>query len=193
MKISPKNTKLGSIPNVSLTPVKACGNCAHCKNDCYALKSYRQYKNVRNSWDGNFEQAKTDLSGYMTDLYVYLDKKRPRLFRWHVSGDILSHEYLVCMFSIAKSFPETKFLAFTKMFNLDYSECPKNLSIVFSMWPGQPVPKNTSGVAGFYWLQDGSETRIPENAIECFGTCDCCGMCWNLRNMEVNHIFNHKH
>ena len=35
VKISNGNAKLGKIPNISLPPIKACGNCEECKKDCY--------------------------------------------------------------------------------------------------------------------------------------------------------------
>jgi len=43
ISISDKNSKLGKIPNISLTPIASCPNCSTCKSKCYALKAYRQY------------------------------------------------------------------------------------------------------------------------------------------------------
>ena len=52
------NAKLDkSILVFSLPPVMTCPNCESCKNHCYALKSWRQYKNVRESWTRNYEIA----------------------------------------------------------------------------------------------------------------------------------------
>lgn len=193
MSISSGNSKLGNIPNISLPPIKACENCAHCKSDCYALKAYRMYPSVRKSWDENLSYYNDSPLMYFVQIRAYLTDKKPSLFRWHVSGDILNQYYLNNMVSIAITFPDIKFLAFTKMFKLNYSKCPDNLSIVFSCWVGMTKPRQKKGVAGFYWLQDGKEKRIPKKAIECFGSCENCGMCFNIAKLEVNHIWNRKH
>jgi hypothetical protein len=65
------------------------------------------------------------------------------------------------MVDVARAFPGIQFLAFTKMHHLDYSSAPKNLTVVFSMFPGMPKPKANMPIA---WVQDGTEKRIPESA-----------------------------
>lgn len=136
MKISEGNSKLGKIPNISMTPIKACGNCKSCASKCYALKAYRQYPATKAAWDHNLDAAKNDPKTYFGDIQAYLIKSRPKYFRWHVSGDILNQEYFGHMVSIAILNPKTTFLAFTKMHSLDYSARPKNLIVRFSQWPG---------------------------------------------------------
>ena len=47
---SKQNSKLGKITNFSFSPVKTCvQDCDY----CYAKKSFRQYKNVKNCWNNN--------------------------------------------------------------------------------------------------------------------------------------------
>lgn len=188
MSVSKGNQKLGAVPNVSLPPVKACGNCKHCKHDCYALKSYRMYPSVRQSWDNNLSLARQKPTAYFGMVREFLAKRSPRFFRWHVSGDILHQTYLENMCKIAREFPETAFLAFTKMHMLDYSDLPDNLTIVFSAWPGMPVGEGMP----IAWMQDGTETRVPDNALECPGNCESCGMCFNLKSIGRDVVF-HKH
>ena len=190
MAISNKNSKLGNIPNVSLPPIKSCGNCKGCSRQCYALKAYRVYKTARNSWDSNFSMARKNPEAYFNMVREYLGRKKPRMFRWHVSGDILDQEYLENMKAIARDFPETGFLAFTKMYHLSYARRPKNLEIVFSAWPSTPI-KRKKGI-NVAWVQNGSETRIPDSAIECSGHCDSCGMCWSLSKLGRD-VFFHIH
>jgi ferredoxin len=186
MKISKGNSKIGKIPNISMTPIKSCGNCKACAKDCYALKAYKQYPNVRKAWDENFEDAKKRRFSYFIELSQYLRKHQPKFFRWHVSGDILDQEYLNAMISTARNYPETKFLAFTKMHEFDYSNKPENLSIVFSMFPSMPLPAAKMPMA---WVQDGTETRIPNDALACPGHCDNCGLCWNLPVLNKDVYF----
>lgn len=188
VKISSKNSKLGEIDNVSLTPIKSCTNCKQCSKNCYALKSYRMFPNVKNAWDHNFKLAKTNRAAYFKGINDYIRKKQPKLFRWHVAGDILDQAYFESMKAIARFNPNTKFLAFTKNYNIKFYAIPKNLSIILSAWPGLPLPKKNLPIA-FY--QDGTENRV-KNAIECFGKCDSCGMCWSLKMLGKNVVF-HKH
>ena len=188
MRISPKNAKLGPIPNVSTIPIKDCGeNAKHCKDDCYALKAWRQYPNVRAAWKENSQQFRKYPDSAFSELSAYLAKKRPPFFRIHVSGDFLDQDNLDGFVDLAHQFPETKFLAFTKMHQLDFSAIPDNLQIVLSMWPTlNTVPDGLPKA----WYQDGTETRIPDNAIHCPGYCHSCGMCWQLNKIGRDVFFN---
>ena len=188
-KISDGNIKLGDIPNVSMAPVRACGNCAACARTCYALKAYRMYKNTRAAWDHNLNAARTSQKAYFSDISAYIYDKKPRFFRWHVAGDILNQSYLNNMYALARTYPRTKFLAFTKMFKLKYKKRPKNLTIVFSIYPSMNLPRKKWPRA---WMQDGSEKRIPYNAIECGGDCEFCGKCWDLAKLKRD-VYFHKH
>ena len=156
------------------------------------MKSYRMYPAVRNAWDHNLALFNFDPFQYFGSIDKFLTKKTPKFFRWHVSGDIVSQAYLRGMIKLAIDHPETNFLAFTKNFKLDYSNVPKNLSIVFSQWPGMRKPVHKKGVSGFAWFQDGTEKRVPKNAIECPGHCDNCGMCFSIAKIG-GHVVFHKH
>jgi len=188
MAISNGNAKLGKIPNVSLPPIKSCGNCSGCSTECYALKSYRMYPTAKASWEANYKLARTNRGNYMITISQYLRKHRPSFFRWHVSGDILDQLYLNSMASLARNYPDTQFLAFTKMYHLNYANMPKNLHIVFSAWPGTNMPRKNFPIA---YMQDGTENRVPSDARECPGNCESCGMCWSLKKGES--VVFHKH
>jgi len=183
MPVSTGNIKVGAVPNVSLMPCSTCRQDVPCakRGNCYALKSL-MYPNVRRAWGDNTAMAQNDRDGYFTMVTDYLKRKSPRLFRWHVSGDIPpenSQDYLERMKTVAREFPDTRFLVFTKRFGLDFRNRPANLSVVFSMWPGMPVPRRKAGIRRA-WVQDGTETRVPADSIECSGNCESCGMCWQL-------------
>ena len=179
MKISKGNSKLGAIPNVSLTPIRSCANCSACRRDCYALKAYRQHPATKRAWDHNFQEATHARGDYFRAIGAWLHKARPAFFRWHVSGDILDQEYLDYMIEVALDLPGTVFLAFTKRGDLEYSSAPGNLRIRFSQWPGMPELR-APGILGA-WMQDGTETRIPASAIKCPGSCENCRACWNSK------------
>jgi hypothetical protein len=192
-RISDGNSKLVGIPNISLTPCKNCAADAPCKKECYAMKFFKMYPSVRKAWTENSEQLQRSRFHFFADIRDFLSKKMPRFFRWHVAGDIPDNDYLDRMVNVAKSFPEVKFLAFTKRHDIlkDWpaNKMPKNLSIVASMWPGWgTAPKGYQRA----WMQDGTEKRVPENALECPGACHNCGACWNLKNLKRDVVF-HKH
>jgi hypothetical protein len=189
VKISSGNTKLGNMHNISLTPIKGCVNCQACKKSCYALKAYKMYANTRKAWNGNLRLARKDRCEYFAQIYLYLMKHKPKFFRWHVAGDILDQAYLDAMIGVAIDTPQTKFLCFTKAHHLNFKDLPENLSIVLSMWPTMPIPAINLPKA---WMQDGTETRMPRNAIECPGNCETCGMCFALKKLGRDVMF-HKH
>lgn len=186
--ISPGNSKLGKIPNVSLTPIKSCPSGVPCSKDCYACKhAYTVYKGVRQLWDDNFFKAQHYRDTFWADMVK--EWKVPKFFRIHVGGDFFDQEYLNGWKCFAANHPETTFLAFTKAHSLDYKNCPPNLKIVFSMWNGYG---NTRKRMPRAWMRDSKnpDKRIPDNAIECPGSCDSCGMCWQLDKLGKDVVFD---
>ncbi len=134
-------------------------------------------------------------SGELDALQAWIAEYKPRLFRWHVAGDILSTDYLRGMRRIADANPQTHFLAFTKAFDIvncyeDREAVPGNLVIVFSAWPGMRFDNpHRHRVA---WMQDGTETRVPQDAIRCPGNCETCGLCYELPRLGRDVVF-YKH
>jgi ferredoxin len=184
--IADGNSKLGVLPAISLIPGRDCGNCEVCIKSCYALKAWRQYPGTRAAWERNSTAARDHRQQYFTDIGAYLTKYRPAYFRWHVAGDILDQDYFERMMRLARQHPATRFLAFTKMYGLDFRGRPRNLTIVLSMWPGLRNPTKSLPRA---WYQDGTETRVPESAIHCPGNCETCGMCWDLPRIGRDVVF----
>lgn len=176
--ISLGNSKLKNIPNINLPPVISCPKGIPCANEqCYALKSYRMYPNVRKAWDTNLQTYNSNPTKYFNLINDFLKKKKKvRRFRWHSSGDIQDQFYLDNMIDIANNFPKIKFLCFTKRHDLNYINIPLNLSIRISLWPGLNVPNLNLPKA---WLDDGRETRLPNNGFQCLGSCSKCAYCWN--------------
>jgi len=186
VKISRGNSKIGNIPNVSLTPVRACGPGVKCATACYAMKAYRQHSKTRNAWDNNLALAQSDPKRYFAQIDTYLTRRKPRLFRWHVAGDILNRLYGLQMAKLAENHPETQFLAFTKRAGYIPKLIPVNLRILYSCWPGVKLPRGLR--VNRAWMQDGTETRIPKDAVPCLSNCTNCLKCWNDDGKDV--VFN---
>jgi hypothetical protein len=149
------------------------------------MKAFTQYPEVRTAWAGNEKVARGNHDFFFSCLMSFLTLKKPRFFRIHVAGDFVSQAYLDEWKKLAMQYPGTKFLAFTKRYDLDYFGRPQNLEIVFSAWPGLDMPATDLPIA---YMQDGTETRV-KNAIECPGNCETCGMCFSLSTIKKNVVF----
>jgi hypothetical protein len=184
--ISDGNIKLGDIPNVSMTPGKSCGNCAHChhRKGCYALRPYSRHPKTKKAWDYNYASALDNPVLFWSYIGDWICERQPDRFRVHVGGDILSQRYLDCMYEAVDENPKTRFLCFTKMFDFDYGGKPNNIQILFSMWPGMPVPDGHAGFR-YAWVQDGTEKRIPKTAKKCSGSCVDCDTCFEPGEFDV--------
>lgn len=190
IKISPGNMKLGSIPNISLTPIESCPTEVPCRDFCYCNKAMRRFASTRAAWATNLAFYRSDPSEYFMQVHAFLEKNKPKLFRWHVAGDIPDYPYYALMNLMAELNAETKFLVYTKNFKIaTLGRRLSNLSIILSMWPGTQSHPELEGFRRA-WVQDGTEDRIPAGAIECPGKCDICAQCWEIDGLDI--IF-HKH
>ena len=193
VSISRGNIKLGGVPNISMVPGSSCPQGVPCLgHGCYALKAYRRYNGTRAAWRLNEDLAKHHPVSYFMQIAAKVAQAKPRLFRWHVAGDILNGDYLGGMCRIAAANPDTHFLAFTKAFEIvnryeEHKTIADNLVIVFSAWPGMRFLKPHSHRVA--WMQDGTETRVPKDAIECPSNCESCGMCYELDRLGRDVVF----
>ena len=192
VSISEGNMKLRDVPSVSLLPGHACKPGVPCLKQCYAKKTCVSYPSVGRAWAGNYVLATTDRASYFAQIRKWLDKKRPKYFRWHVGGDILDDGYLAEMRNIAAERPATRFMAYTKRDELGFSGIPENLTVIVSRWKGDRI-KDVQGRPQA-WMHDKAnvDTRIPEKHLACPGTCDTCGhKCWFLKSGDS--VVFHKH
>jgi hypothetical protein len=195
VSISNGNRKLGGVMNISMSPRTCCPAGVPCGKKCYALKAVRLYPHTREAWRRNARAAKRHPDSCFTQISARVAKAKPRLFRWHVAGDILNADYLRGMCRIAGENPNTHFLAFTKAFDIvnryeDLHRLPGNLAIIFSAWPRMDFDNPYGHRVA--WMQDGTEIRVPEDAIECPGNCETCGLCYELPKVGRDVAF-HKH
>ena len=196
ISVSPGNSKMGYIPSVSLPPIVTCANCCTCAKKCYAAKLCRIYPSVRAAYNRNLDILKNDMAEYFAQ--VKQAAAMSTYFRYHVSGDIISTDYLLHMVQIAEELPRTMFLAFTKKYDLinEYINgggvIPGNLKIIFSEWPGMDLD-NPHGLPVAHVIFKGTEPA-PEWLI-CGGNCSECACrgvgCWQLQNKQ--HIAFYEH
>lgn len=191
--VSEGNIKVGSIPNWSLTPGRTCSReaCHTCMREgCYAMKSYRQYKNVRQAWDDNSILAESGLEKLEPFFDMYFSSMNaPRFFRVHVAGDFVTAEYARMWSRIAAKHPGTRFLAFTKQWEkVRGVDFPENFSLVLSGWPGTEIPADLAEKYAKAICVDSAED-IPAEGFHCPGHCENCGACWELAKRGVDVYF----
>lgn len=129
-----------------------------------------------------------DPERYFKEIDGYLDYRFPRAFRFHIGGDIQDKWYLDKMCEIARKHKDTKFLAFTKMFDVcneyldEGNTIPENMHILFSGWLGLKMD-NKHGFPEAHPIFE-SETSAPEGTLLCTGNCTEClkedRLCWSI-------------
>lgn len=178
--ISNGNRKIGKAMNVSLPPILSCGNCKECKHFCYDIRACLQYKNVIDARIRNYVILLRDRDLYFSTIdRVCSRRKSNKMFRWHVSGDIIDLDYFCRMVEIARNHPDFIFWTYTKMYHIVNEYCdkygkesiPANFSVMFSEWRGMEMinPYHFGEFRALY-----ENESIPENTYYCPGNCDIC-------------------
>ena len=189
ISISERNSKMGKVSSFSVMPIITCRKDAPCKKECYAVKLVRLRQRVKQSYEKNTSaltlEAKEDI---ISTIVGYIKLKKVKLFRWNVSGDFGIPGYFEISMEVAKQCPETKFLAFTKFYEISNQKIPDNYNVVYSCW-GNFMPENWKKLPCAFFFS-GSE-EIPKTSEECHGDCANCQKCFDLKNGRS--VFFHKH
>jgi hypothetical protein len=183
LHVSFGNDKIGkrTTMNVSLLPGITCPQGVSCLKECYARKLLYS-KTAEHAWLNNTAFAMNDPLGFMDALKEKIAKRRPAFFRWHVAGDVPSEAYQEGMIKMARSFPETRFLVFTKWtcYQWPVPALP-NLRVIFSSWKEVYLPDEWRlkelGFHGVAFVE--GDPLAPKDAFKCSGTCDRCRECWD--------------
>lgn len=202
MKISITNSKLGNnIPSINLPPIITCRKDAPCKKGCYALKGNWLFKNVKNSLQSNLEDFQNDSKKFFNDIIDYLSNGLTtfKYFRWFGSGDIVNEDFFDGMIKVAKKCKQTKFLCFTKKYEIvnaylaSGKKIPSNLKVIFSAWDKDFKVDNPFQLPMAYieFKQAERNADIPEMAIPCTGDCSKCLACWSLNKSQAVRFKQH--
>lgn len=199
VKISKHNTKLGIIPSVNLPPIVTCRRDAPCTKHCYAMRGRFRFSSNRECMQGNYNAYLQSKEKYFEEVGNFINNGLVSysFFRWHAAGDIPDEAYFDGMVSLARKLPNTKFLAFTKKFELinEYiskgNTIPNNLKIVFSAWGERLRVDNPYGLPVAYvrFGDDAENVGIPADSQECGGDCSTCLKCWEVQNGQ-SVVFN---
>lgn len=196
IKISTGNSKLGSIPSISLPSGVTCRTDCECSAKCYAKRLERMRPPVRDAYRHNYELLKQDPATFWREVEASI--MMSRFFRFHVSGDIVDSDYLRHMVSIAERNPHCEILCFTKKYDIvntylqNGGRIPKNLHMIFSAWRGLTMDNPFRLPEAHVRYRDKTTTAGPE-ATQCGGNCTECAMteggCWTLSPGE-QVVFN---
>lgn len=193
VSISRGNSKMGSIPSVSLPPIITCSKeaCKHCGKKCCALKIAKlRPKTVGAAYQRNLDILQNDPDKYWREVNAALSINR--FFRFGVSGDIYDKEYLAKMCESARKNPHCQILCFTKKFDLvnEYlseHRLPKNLHLIFSAWRGMEMSNPHNLPEAHVLFKDGF-TTAKDGAKYCSMNCYECAIegrnCWTLQKSE---------
>ena len=195
--ISTKLEKLGSqIPSLGLPAGKTCRPDAPCFAKCYARKGNYTFPSVKNALEGNLEAYKADPEFFFD--YIASNSRLVCFFRWFHSGDIVDDAFLLGMVRVARRNPNTRYLAFTKKFDIvnryldSGKRLPSNLKIVFSGWSASFHVLNPHDLpTSFVRFKRGDNSHIPPKAFKCSGDCSNCQMCWLLKKSESVEFGEH--
>ena len=131
------NTKTGKIPCINMPMYLTCPQNAACRSYCYVGKECR-FKNQL-----TFKRNSENLALYLKNIEHFETSVIVAIFndstvRWHESGDIVDADYFGVMVEIADFYPNKRFYAYTKKYNIvnDYvtkkGALPSNLTLIFS-------------------------------------------------------------
>ena len=185
------NSKLGegNMLIFNLPPIRTCRPTKWCMQNCYGMKANHTFSNVIKSNETRYQMSLRDdfVANAMTELDKY---KNVMYIRIHSTGDYYSQLYVEKWAEIVKTFPDKKFLSFTKRYDL-VKPLRKlaglsNMSMFESMDESKQRARTMFKIARVK-----PEHHVTnEKEFECPGGCPDCGYeCWNT---DRNVIF-HKH
>ena len=190
--ISKANSKMGAVSSVSLLPFLTCpGRCSDsCGERCYAAKIANLRPSVLTSYAANTALAKLRPELYWAQVDAAC--KKTKYFRFHVSGDIPSADYLLRLIRCAEENADVQMLLFTKRYELvnawldEGNRLPQNLHILFSGWTGLK-PVNPHKLPETNVIEHGAE---PDPSWkQCGGNCFNCAKagagCWTAQSGDT--------
>lgn len=185
VSIGNNNSKLGqAIPSINLPAGLTCRPDAPCRKYCYACKGNFLFPSVKASLTNNYNAFLFNSALYFEDIANRTTLNK--FVRWHSSGDIINIDYLDGMCKVARKNRTTRYLAFTKQFEIVNSyiasghKIPKNLTIIFSNWDSFKCENPYNLPVAYVRLNE--STNIPAEAVQCNGSCNNCQYCWKMKS-----------
>ena len=200
ISISNHNSKTGSCCNNLAFPTCTCREDAPCKaSGCYCMKGRQAMCNVVAAYVRNLMIYNNDHDDFWEQVKFKIKHNPLPLFRFFDAGDILDYEFFCGMVELAKTFPNIRFMSFTKKYDIvnewlaTNGDLPKNLNIIFSAWHiGWEVNNPFDMPVAYVEFKD--KTLNPQfhkgitgcpNQSDKTITCSMCQKCWNKKVKSV--------
>lgn len=187
LSVSNANSKMGNVKSISMPRVVTCAPDVPCAKTCY-VAHFDWRRTVRDAYENNLNLWLTDPDSF--EQQAIAAAYGSFYFRWHVSGDIISQDYLAMMCRVARKLPHTHFLAFTKQYEIvnqhleNKKRIPSNLHILFSEWPDYNMNNPYNLPVAYVSFKNGI-CDAPSDAKKCGGHCEECAYagknCWVLK------------
>ena len=190
------NRKLGKACISVPFPVSVCNPDAPCFKKCYAQHGCQSFAGVQGAYYRNLRLYNNSADDFFEQLHYKIKFSGLPMVRFFDSGDYPDAEFLERSVELAKKFPNVKFMAYTKKYDLvnkyldDGGKLPDNYNIFFSAWDKLwDVPnKHNLPVAYVKFKDERFTPEIPKSAFHCPGretNCSACGVCWNKKIKAV--------
>lgn len=190
------NRKLGMACLSVPFPVCVCDPNAPCFEKCYAQHGCQGFANVQGAYYRNLRLYNHSADDFFEQLYYKIKFSGLPMVRFFDSGDFPDMEFVAKSIELANQFPNIKFMAFTKKYELvnqflhNGGKLPNNYNIMFSAWDKLwEVPNPFHLPVAYVKFKDERMTpEMPSNTFRCPGresTCSACGVCWNKKVVAV--------
>jgi hypothetical protein len=111
--------------------------------------------------------------------------------RLHSCGEFYSQEYFDKWCQIAKCCKTTKFLAFTRNYDLNLTQAPTNFIVFYSIDDAtkkiNPTTKHLSHVVKTH--EEVKHMQKHKDGFFCASKCHTCRACWNVGDKKIDIVF----
>ena len=195
-----KNAKTGIACLDFAFPLCTCREDAPCKATCYANNHNQTRAVVQGAYYRNFRLMNENIDDLFEQIEYKIKHSGLNMVRFFDSGDLPSYDFLERMCNMIRKFPDVKFMAFTKKYEIvnDYLNehtLPDNFNIIFSAWDHTWTFDNPYKLPIAYvdFKDKRLNPKIPKTAFRCptngkrLGeiTCSMCKKCWNKKLKAV--------
>lgn len=198
--LSTSNRKTGPCCNALAFPTCACREDAPCKESgCYCMKGTQKMAKVVAAYTRNLRLYNENPKDFWEQVKFKVRHNPHPLFRYYDCGDIPDYDFFCGMIDLANTFPETKFMAFTKKYGIvnkwigENGDLPENLNVIFSAWHiGWKVINPYDLPVAYVDFKDKTlNPEFPKGIAGCPNekdkaiTCSVCRKCWNKKMKAV--------
>lgn len=184
--------------------VGSCAGCdGNCKNVCYAKKYVQRFHNTCvKAYAENTILARFDCDRLFSEIQKAIDSTFVSVFRFHVSGEIISENYLNHIIDLASANPTVRFYTYTKRIDMVNKTSanrrfPENLVILFSEFNNEI---NNPFDFPVFAYDDQTTNKyndvfhcpaVDKNGHETGITCSACKRCMFAKTGEKIAVYSH--